>query len=237
VAKAEVGLDEDAHGMAARFGVEDARGRPDAALELVADHPRAAAHAALGHGTGGGAFDGADGMVGLHVHAVDVVQVPVPGFGHHRQRPQLLVALRTPAARGVGDDGVAHDAYAVGVGDHHRALEQAGLFQPRGARHLPVAVQREPAAEALVARRLAVATRQDRRHARADGVALDERHVADLDARHVGDGVPAARRAEVEWDAEVPGARLGGRRGTREGEDEGQGQERGVPHAHLRAGA
>ena len=49
VAQAEVGLDEHAHRVAAVAPRQHARGGADAALELVADHPGAAADVALGH--------------------------------------------------------------------------------------------------------------------------------------------------------------------------------------------
>ena len=78
----------------------------------------------------------------LHVKAVDVVEPAVPGFGDHRQRP--LVLVHSVIAERPGDDGVAHHADAVGVGDARRALEKAGFLDPGGAGHLAIAVEAEP---------------------------------------------------------------------------------------------
>ena len=110
VARAVVRLHEHADGVAPPLHVDAPRGRADAALELVAGHARAAADIALG--------DRArlrrrraprSTCSGLHVKAVDVVQVAVPGLGDDRQsttssrthpgRPactrQAIVASRT----------------------------------------------------------------------------------------------------------------------------------------------
>src|SRR5690606_24936501 len=110
-------------------------------------------------------------------------------------------------------DRVAHDADAVRVGDRDRTLEKTALLDPRRAGHLAVAVQREPPGEDRIGIRLSA--RVDDGDAGADGApshhelafARDERRVADLDARDIGDGIAGARRA-VERDAEVAGTRL-----------------------------
>src|SRR5271165_434310 len=86
-------------------------------------------------------------MLGLHVEAVDVVEPTIPGFGNNRKRP--------PVAAGVGlamvytplNHRIAHDADAVRVGDHYRAFEEAGLFDPGSAGHFSVAILRKPAGE------------------------------------------------------------------------------------------
>jgi hypothetical protein len=46
-----------------------------------------------------------------------------------------------------GDDRVAHHADAVGVGDHDRTVEKAGVVDPGGAGHFAVAVEGEPGGE------------------------------------------------------------------------------------------
>ena len=120
-----------------------------------------------------------------------------------------------------GDDGVADHADAVRVGDHHRAVEEAGVVDPGGAGHFAVAVEGEPGGEDGVVGSLAAGMNGG--DAGADGafadyefaVAGDQRGVADLDAFDVGDGVVGAGSA-VEGDAEIAGARLL-RVGRREG--------------------
>ena len=86
-------------------------------------------------------------MLGLHVHAVDVVQVAVPGLGHDGQRPDASSRLPSGGQRraAYGMSGVPHDAHGVGVGDGDGPSTQARLLEPGQARHLAVAVQREGA--------------------------------------------------------------------------------------------
>src|SRR4029079_9992804 len=67
------------------------------------------------------------------------------------------------------------------------AVEKARLVDPGGAGHLAVAVQREPAGEDGIRRRLAA--REDPGHASAHRLALDEGGHADFHAAHVRDGV------------------------------------------------
>src|ERR1700733_6513278 len=102
---------------------------------------------------------------------VDVVQVPIPGFSDHGQRPRLL---RKPAALyRPRDDRVAHQANRVRVGNRERSFEKTGFFHPGGAGHFAVSVLREPSGVYRI--RIGTATRKDRRHTSADRtVAYDQ---------------------------------------------------------------
>ena len=99
-------------------------------------------------------------------------------------------------------------SYAVGVCDHNGAVEKTGLFEPGGAGHFAIAVEREPGAEYGVER--IFAARKNGGNAGADwtfayyefAVAGDWRGVSDFYAADVGDGVVGAGSA-IEWDAEV----------------------------------
>src|SRR5690348_2915941 len=112
------------------------------------------------------------------------------------------------------NDGIANDADAVRVGDHDRAFEEAGFFDPSGAGHFTVAVERPPAGHDGVIHGI-FAARENGGDASAYGafadlefaIAGDERGVADEDAGNVANGVQRAGSA-VERDAEITGARL-----------------------------
>ena len=80
-----VRLDEHAERPAAAIVGDPPRRRPDAALELVADHPGAAADAALGDGARRGRGEGGQRIVGRDVEPVDVVQAAVPRLADDRQ--------------------------------------------------------------------------------------------------------------------------------------------------------
>ena len=201
-APAVVGLHQDPDRVAALSGRHDARGGADAALEAVADHARPAAHRSFGNRAAFGRVERGEHVLVLHVEAVDVVQIAVVGLGHHRQRPPVAGRVGRARADPPADDRVAHHAHAVRVGDHDRALEKSRLLDPRGARHLAVAVLREPAGKRRLRHRVSAA-RQHGGDARADGsfanderaLTLDDRRVTDGDAGHVGDGIERAGRA------------------------------------------
>src|SRR5204863_6886535 len=68
------------HHYTDRGAVREAAGRgADAALELVAHHARAAAHRAFLDRAGVRRVERRPGVFGLHVEAVDVVELAVPG--------------------------------------------------------------------------------------------------------------------------------------------------------------
>ena len=149
-------------------------------------------------------------VLGLHVKAVDVVEIAVPGLGHHRQRPPVLARRRVAWRTAPGDDRVAHDADAVRVRDHHRALR--GSRTPR-ARCVPVISplpfsENQPAeapdrrGSSLPRGRIAVTpVRTACLRIRWRSASSGRPH-----ARHVGDRVQRARRA-IERDAEIARAR------------------------------
>jgi hypothetical protein len=204
LAAAEVRLQEDADRVLGAVVRHQARGRARAALELVAVHAGAAADRALLDGAGAGRLKGRDDRLLGDVVAVDVVQVAVPGLGGDGQQPGLghrRVVLDCP-----GDDAGVGDADGVRVRDGDRACERAGFGDPGDAGHLAVAVLGVEACGYRVAGAGAAAG-VDGGDAGADTGALDQRDVADLDAGHVGDRVPAAGAAG-ERDSQGAGAGL-----------------------------
>ena len=147
VAASVVALDEDADGIASSFSVEDTGGGADAAFEFVADHAGAAADVAFFDGAGVGDVEGVAGVFGVDVESVDVIEPAVPGFGDDGEGPPVAFHVGRAVFYFPGDDGVADDADAVGVGDHDGAVEEAGVVDPGGAGHFTVAVEGEPGGE------------------------------------------------------------------------------------------
>src|SRR5207244_13105901 len=86
-----IALHQHAHRIPAVLRVEPARRRADPSLELVADHSRAPAHAALDDGTAAGTVHRGPGILLRDVKAVDVVEPAVPRLRHHRQRDRKSV--------------------------------------------------------------------------------------------------------------------------------------------------
>ena len=82
--RAVVALHQHADGVSSGFDVEDARTGADTAFEFIADHSRAAADVSFFDRAGMGGVERVPGIFRLHVESIDVVQVPVPGFGHDR---------------------------------------------------------------------------------------------------------------------------------------------------------
>ena len=144
VAYAVVGLHERASNIGMAGDVDTPRRSADAALELVADHARAAADIALGHRAALRTVQRAIDVLCAHVKAVDVVQFAVPGLGDDRRRPPVTGRVGRTSANPPGDHRVVHDADAVRVGEHDRPVDLAHFVQVGRARHFAVAVQREP---------------------------------------------------------------------------------------------
>ena len=148
-------------------------------------------------------------MFGFDVKTVDVVEVAVPGLGDHRQRPPVAGGVRLALTNTPGDRRLVDRTDAVGVGDHDRALELAGLLDPGGAGHLAVAIERKPGTEDRPLEAVLAAWQHRRHpgpHRAAVGQVLDQGCVTDRDAGDVGNRVQRPRAA-VEGDAEIPGAR------------------------------
>ena len=103
------------------------------------------------------------------------------------------------------DDRVTHHADTVRVCNRDRAFEKATFFDPRGARHLPVAVQTENAGINGI---VFLPARQNRGHPGSNrslpdlefALATDQRGVTNLNTSDVGDRVEFSRRP-VKWNA------------------------------------
>ena len=87
-----IALDQNTDRVATVFGGESARRSPDAAFEVVANHPGAAADIALGDEAGLRGIERVEGVLGFHVEAVDVVQPAIVGFRDNGQRPGVLAS-------------------------------------------------------------------------------------------------------------------------------------------------
>ena len=134
-----------------------------------------------------------EGVLGLDVETVDVVEPAVPGLGDDGQRPPVAAGIGLAVGDAPLDDGVAHDADAVGVGDHHGAFEEAGFFDPGGAGHFAVAVVREPAGEDGIHHGI-FAARENGGNACADGALADDELALAGDERGVADERRPRRR-------------------------------------------
>src|SRR5882762_6974248 len=244
VAASVVALHEDADCVPSGFRIEHARGSSDSSFEFVANHAGAAAYAAFFDRAAVRGIESVENVLGFYVESVDVVEIAVPGFGHHGQRPPVAFHVGLAALDFPGDYGVTNHADAVRVGDQDGTVEEAGVFEPGCAGHLAVAVEREPGAEDGVVGILAAGMNSG--DAGADGafsylelaVAGDERGVSDFYAVDVGDGVILPGVA-VEGDAKVAGSGLGlgeGRSGGAEKSAEKSGREREHAKSHHRCG-
>jgi hypothetical protein len=161
------------------------------------------------------------------VHAVDVVEIAVPGLGHDREA--AVEHLADPGAAPL-DDRVPHHTHAVGVGDDDRVEQQAVVVDPGRAGHLAVAVQVEPAGEHR--REVAGAARKHRGDPGPDVAPPDQGGVADRHAGDVGNGVERSR-LPLERNAHISGA-LGAALRRQRGGEEGQ-QQGPQPAAHAGA--
>src|SRR5205823_4416985 len=138
-------LDEYADGVATLFVRQPPGGSADSTLELVADHACAPADVALRHRPTPSRVQRAKGVLRMHMESIGVVQPAIPSLRYHGQRPPVLGLFRLAVFHAPCDDGIAHYPHAMGVGDHHRAFQEARLLYPGGAGHFSIAVFREPA--------------------------------------------------------------------------------------------
>src|SRR5207302_2016668 len=74
-----IALHQHAHCVAAVLGVEHSRRSADAALKLVADHPRAPADVAFLYRATVGRIQRMKGVVRRYVESITVVQISIPG--------------------------------------------------------------------------------------------------------------------------------------------------------------
>jgi hypothetical protein len=185
----------------------------------MARHPGATSDVAFADSPAGRAVECGERMCCRDVKPVDVVEAAIVGFRDNRQSPRLQSGSSDLPLQ----DGVAHDADTVCVGDGDRALEKSALAQPGRSRHLSVSVEREPRAEDRIVRRLSA--RMNDGDARAHGtlpdlepaVAADQRGMAHLNATSdVRDGVERARLTTNDrTQSKLSRARLGRRRRLR----------------------
>ena len=202
-----IALHEHTDRITAIFGVQAARRTTDAALIAVANHAGAAADAAFFDSPRMRAVECVHGVFRLDVKSIDVVQPAIPGFGDHWQRPIEPRRVRRGVRDAPLDHCVAHHAHAVGVGNHHRALEKSRFFDPGSSRHLAVAVLRKPRGEHWIGNGVMTA-RQHRRHPSAHRAmanlqfagSRNQCRVADSDTGHVRNGIEGSGSA-VEWDS------------------------------------
>ena len=182
----------DAGRVAARPANDPRRG-PDAALEAVTDHAGPAAHVALGHRARSRPLQSGPNVTCPDVRAIDVVQQPVPGLGHHRQRPPVRARPLRPLHL---YEGIPHHPHGVRVREGDRGGQQPGLLDPVAAGHLTVAVESMDASEHRVQgnrlgpghhHRHAGANRPLPHHQRT--LAGNVGHMADRHPGHVHNGV------------------------------------------------
>jgi len=189
-------LHDRANGPATLSTAQPPRRGADATLEFMADHAAATADRAFHHWAVDRVFQGFSHMRGLDVKTVDVVEQAVKGFQYHRHVPvettvvRLLLAIK-------GNQGIAHHAEAVGIGEGNRAGQQTGLANPFKPGGVTVAVEHMHAGKTwlLIGR---TGARFDQRDAGADippGAAAPAHiAVADAHAGHIGNGVERAGR-------------------------------------------
>jgi hypothetical protein len=84
-AEAEVALNQHTYGEPATDRRELPTGRPYSAFEAEALHAGAAADIPFLYRTGLGALECRKDVLLLDVEAVDIVEIAIPSFSHHRQ--------------------------------------------------------------------------------------------------------------------------------------------------------
>src|ERR1700751_3124838 len=227
MAGAKITLDEYANRVATKGIRELARRGACSALEFEADHSRTAAHVALCNGSRMCVLHSGVCVFRLYVETIDVVQVTIPSLRHNRKRPPVFEWNRGSVFQLPVDHRVPYHSYAVRVGDHHRAVEKAGLVDPNGASHLAIAILSEPPCEYRIHPGFSARKNcRDTSANRADTdlklpFAANQSLVADLNPFDVCNRIQRAGRS-FKWNAEIASTRsdLGGRdkNGANEGE-------------------
>ena len=211
-APAVVRLDQHADRPAADRRREPARRRPDPALELVADHAGPAADVALGDGAAAGRRQRSRDVLRAHVAAGDVVEPAVIGLARDRQAPvEGARVAATPTTTTTRASRTVPTALVFVIPIGPLSSPPRGSTRARSARRCrSVVAAPAKTGSAQVSPSCGTITVTPGAHrALADderAVAVDERHVADADAGHVGDGVQRSRGPLPDRDAEVPGA-------------------------------
>src|SRR5215831_19055391 len=91
-----------------------------------------------------GCIERVPSILWFHVEPVDVVEVTIPGLGHHGQRPPVAFHIGGSVLDLPGDHGIPNNPYTVSIGDEHGPVEEAGVIHPCGASHLAVSIECEP---------------------------------------------------------------------------------------------
>jgi hypothetical protein len=212
LARPVVGVDEDAHGPAPLLFGEDAGGGADAAFELIAGHPRAGAHRALGDRAALRRRERLEGVFGADGQGADVAQGGVVALEDDGGQGVVRDPHLRVSGQHVADQAFLDRAHRQGVRQGHRGLEDAGLGHPHETRRFAVAVQDEGPRVDLAVPKVAVRG-DDGRHPGAQGVGarrgVHQRDVAHAHSGHVGDGVMGAGRPGPEHDPQIPRARSG----------------------------
>src|SRR5262249_30303840 len=142
--RAVVTLPQNADGVATILLAELPRGSADAAFVAVANHSGAAADCTFFDAATRCGINGVKGVLRFDVEAVDVVEPAVPSFRDNGQRPPVPLRVRLSVRDAPLNHGVANDADAMRVGDHHGSLEQTGFFDPGRSGHFAISIEGPP---------------------------------------------------------------------------------------------
>ncbi|MNP12482.1 hypothetical protein D3C76_1047140 [compost metagenome] len=173
----------------------------------MADHAAATADIAFSYRAADRRMHGFGHMLDLDVKAVDVIEQAIEGLQHHRHVPveppvvRLLLTVEH-------DQGIAHHAQAVGVGEGDRAGQQTRFANPLKARGIAVAIEHmDPGKTRLLAG--GTGTGFDHGDAGDDIAALGgaTAYIAMTDphARYVGDRVEGTGLQLAKLDVEIAG--------------------------------
>jgi hypothetical protein len=149
--------------------------------------------------------------IGLcYMLAIDIVEYPVIGLRDHGIGiPVVLIEggivmmLIHPLP-----GGIPHRSDTPRIGDQDRRFEETAFRNPMRPRHISIAVERIPV---RIHRVKDCSARKDCRYPGSDrplsldqrAVALDQRHLADRHARHIGDRIEKTGLS-LEWHSIVP---------------------------------
>src|SRR5438128_4105219 len=190
-----VTLHQHADRILPAFRCETSRRCANASFESVANHPCAAANRAFLHCSGLRGIDGAECVLGLDVKAVNIVEPAIPSLCLYGERPPIVTGTNFLVLDNPLNHGVADNADAVRVRDHHGADQKTGFFDPRGSGHFAVPVQGPPPGHhRIVEISSARKNRGDSRAHRSFSnnqfpFAGNQGSVTDEDTGNIGDGI------------------------------------------------